>query len=119
MSASQSRTRISDRIGVHLDAETAIIVRDSSGHSGTLTDELVGKEEASPDCRVHRPIQQERQNRCVPMTVNKWCRRGHHGGRGQLDATRCRSAASVASLPVCDNASSHDPKSNIFGGLTV
>ena len=67
MSASQSRTRIGDRIGVHLDAETAIIMRDSSRHSRTLTDELVGKEEASPDCRVHRPIQQERQNRCVPI----------------------------------------------------
>ena len=73
MSASQSRTRISDRIGVHLDAETAIILIDSSRHSRTLTDELVGKEEASPDCRVHRLIQQERQNRRVPMTVNKWC----------------------------------------------
>ena len=44
--------------------------------------------------------------------------RGHHG-RGQLDATRCLSAASVGSLPVCNNASSNDPKSNIFGGLTV
>ena len=65
--------RIGDKIGIHLDAEAARIVKISSRHSRTLTHELVGKEEASPGCRVHRPNQQERQNRVVPIRVKKWC----------------------------------------------
>ena len=69
--SSQSKTRIGDKMGAHLDAETARNVIISSRDSCTLTHELVGKEEASPDCRAHKPDQQKRQHRVVPLTDEK------------------------------------------------